>query len=430
MTAPGRAPGGAYEGAGRRAALAVRGYSSVVVVSDEIELAAHAAIGIALAESTHRLVMVADLGDDTPPLEALVKDDDSHGIYDVFEFGTSFVRIAREVEGAKNFFVMRSGTESAQSEAIFSSPRWSTFASEFASGDELLILVVDANAAGLDKLASQVDGVILVGISKLDSVPNANVVARIPHPVIAAPPKIDIAARREPTRISSQVAKMVIGGALLLALGIVGGAVYAKRSKEARKPVAVSPVPDSAAIAAARPRPPAIVPVNPADSASASAFSVEILASNTAEGANFEMQRHGSVMPAATISLVPIGDTEATWYKVHAGAYADSGQAEVLLLALRRRRVVPDSAGSVVRAPFGLLIDSIAAQAGMTSRVRERLDSLSAKQVSAYSLRQKDGSAKLYVGAFETPDQSSLAATALRVAGLTPVLAYRTGRIQ
>jgi hypothetical protein len=135
-------------------------------------------------------------------------------------------------------------------------------------------------------------------------------------------------------------------------------------------------------------------------------------------------------MPAATISLVPIGDTEATWYKVHAGAYADSAQAEQLLASLRRRRVVPDSAGSVVRAPFGLLIDSIAAQPGMTSRVRERLDSLSAKQVSAYSLRQNDGSAKLYVGAFETPDQSSLAATALRVAGLTPVLAYRTGRIQ
>ena len=36
----------------------------------------------------------------------------------------------------------------------------------------------------------------------------------------------------------------------------------------------------------------------------------------------------------------------------------------------------------------------------------------------------------LYAGAFENPEQSSLAATALRVAGVTPVLEYRTGRIQ
>jgi hypothetical protein len=36
----------------------------------------------------------------------------------------------------------------------------------------------------------------------------------------------------------------------------------------------------------------------------------------------------------------------------------------------------------------------------------------------------------LYAGAFEKPEQSSLTATALRVAGVTPVLEYRTGRVQ
>jgi len=428
VTAPGRAPGGAYEGAGRRAALAVRGYSSIIIASDDITLAAHAAIGIALAESAHRLVMVADLGNDTPPLQALIKDEDSHGVYDVFEFGTSFVRVAREVEGAKNFYVMPSGTESAQSEAIFSSPRWRNFASEFASSDELLLLVVDAYAPALDKLAAQVDGVILVGIQKLDAVPNANVIGRIPHPAIAAPPKIDIAARREPSAVSPSIAKYIIGASVLLALGIVGGAVYKKRSMESKpepvRPVAVAPV-DSV-----KPRPPAVVPVNPGDSANATPFSVEILASNTAEGANFEIQRHGSVMPAATISLVPIGDTEATWYKVHAGAFADSAQADKLLATLRRRHIVPDSAGTVVRVPFALLVDSIAPQAGMNARLRERMDSLASKQVTAYSLLQVNGGVKVYVGAFATPEQSSLAATALRVAGLTPVLAYRTGRTQ
>jgi hypothetical protein len=135
-------------------------------------------------------------------------------------------------------------------------------------------------------------------------------------------------------------------------------------------------------------------------------------------------------MPAATISLVPIGDTEAIWYRIHAGAYTDSSEAERLLATLRRRRVVADSDGVVVRSPLAFLIDSIPSQGGMRSKVREKIEALTSKDVAAYALIQNDGSARIYAGAFEQPQQSSLAATALRVAGLTPVLAYRTGRLQ
>ncbi|MEO8576000.1 MAG: hypothetical protein ABI556_04835, partial [Gemmatimonadales bacterium] len=181
-----RAPGGAYEGAGRQIAVAVRGYSSIIVTSDDIVAAAHAAIGIALAESAHRLVMIADLAGETPPIQALVNDDDSHGVYDSFEFGTSFVRIAREVEGTKNFFVIPSGTESSATEEILSSPRWGTFATEFATADELLILVTQSRSPGIDKLAAQIDGVVLVGLPRLESAPNANILAKIPHLVTVA----------------------------------------------------------------------------------------------------------------------------------------------------------------------------------------------------------------------------------------------------
>lgn len=427
--APGlRAPGGAYEGAGRQIGVAVRGYSSIIVTSDDIVAAGHAAIGIALAESAHRLVMIADLAGETAPIQALVQDDDSHGVYDSFEFGTSFVRIAREVHGAKNLFVIPGGTESPATEKIFSSPRWGTFASEFANADELLILVSDSNTPGIDKLAAQLDGVVLVGIQRLDAAPTANILARIPHPTVIAPPRIDLAPRREPWPIQ----KVAIAAAGLLALGIAGGAFAARSRTDAESatstiaPALADSTADSTALASS----PALLPANASDSASATPFSVEILASNTAEGANFEIQRHGSVMPAATISLVPIGDTEATWYKVYAGAFSDSAQADRLLASLRRRRIVPDSAGSVVRAPLALLVDSIPAQAGMSARVREMLESLSGRNVTAYALMQADGSARVYAGAFERPEQSSLAATALRVAGLTPVLVYRTGRLQ
>ena len=421
-----RAPGGAYEGAGRQVGVAVRGYSSIIVTSDDVVAAAHAAIGIALGETAHRLVMIADLGAETPPIQALVKDDDSHGVYDSFEFGTSFVRVAREVEGAKNFFIIPSGTESAATEEILSSPRWGTFASEFALADELLILVTHAKTPGIATLASRVDGVVLVGLQRLEDAPNANILAKIPHPAVAAAPRIKLAAKREPWPMQ----KVGLAAAALLAAGIAAGAIFGKQISDdsANRSAAIpaDTVPDSVS----RPRPPVIPLANAADSSSAVPFSVEILASNTAEGANFEIQRHGSVMPAATISLVPIGDTEASWYKVHAGAFADSADAERLLASLRRRRIVPDSAGSVVRAPLALLVDSVPAQAGMTARIREKLEGLTAKGVNGYAMRQPDGSARVYAGAFERPQQASLAATALRVAGLTPVLVYRTGRVQ
>jgi hypothetical protein len=93
--------------------------------------------------------------------------------------------------------------------------------------------------------------------------------------------------------------------------------------------------------------------------------------------------------------------------------------------------VLPDSTSAyVVRVPLALLVDSVTSQAGMRARIREKLQGLAAKDVNAYALMQPDGSARIFVGAFQNPQQTPLAATALRVAGLAPVLAYRTGRMQ
>jgi hypothetical protein len=430
VTAPSaRAPRGAYEGAGRQAAVALRGYSSVIVTSDDTEAAAHVAIGIGLAESAHRLVMIGDLAGDTPPLKALVADEDQHGIYDSFEFGTSFGRIAREVKGVNNLFIMPGGTESPATEEILGSPRWQQFASEFANADELLLIVVGATTKGLDRLASQMDGIVLVGMQRLDAVPTGNILAKVPHPTIVPPPKIDIAPKSEPR----SPLKIGLAALVLLAIGILGGALVAPRIRAGRAvvphKVAAAPLDSVRRDSAVAVKSNALAPANPLDSAVATAFSVEVLASNTSEGANFELKRHGSSMPSATISLVPIGDTEATWYKVYAGAYPDMMQADQLLGLLRRKHILADSAGSVVRVPLAFLVDSVPSQGGVNAVVRDKIAALAARGVTAYALLQKDGGARLYTGAFEHSDQSSLAASALRVAGLTPVLAYRTGRI-
>ncbi|MEO5589746.1 MAG: SPOR domain-containing protein [Gemmatimonadaceae bacterium] len=421
-----RAPGSSYENAGRNAALAVRGYSSVIVASDDVVAAGHAAVGIALTECAHRLVMIADLGNETSSVRALVRDDDPHGIYDAFEFGTSFVRIAREVEDAENLYVMPSGTETAATEKVISSPRWKTFAAEFAKSDELLLLVVSADAPALDQLAHVVDGAVLVGTQRLETAPDTRILARIPHPDFTAPPP--------PAPIIEtggwSTRNLALAAGVLMAIGIAGGALLGGSGSPATPVAAPSPS-DSTPTLTVRPSSQFGIPVNPADSATATPFSVEIVNANTLEGANLLLQTNATVMPAATISLVPIGDTESTWYKVLAGAYEDSADADRLLATLRRRRVIqPENGGAVIRAPLAMLIDSIPNQAGMLSRTREKIRELAARDVVAYALIQRDGSARIYAGAFEFPDQASLAATALRVAGLSPVLAYRTGRLQ
>jgi hypothetical protein len=84
----------------------------------------------------------------------------------------------------------------------------------------------------------------------------------------------------------------------------------------------------------------------------------------------------------------------------------------------------------VVRVPFALRVDSVPAQAAVVSKSSEKVHGYTARGLAVYALAQTDGSVRLYAGAFESPQQSSLAATALRVAGLTPVLEYRTGRVQ
>ena len=83
----------AYVRAGQKAAIAVRGYSTVLVISDDPIEAANAAIGVAQAESAHRRVVIGDLAGEVAPIQSLVGVADPHGIYDCFTFGTSLERV-------------------------------------------------------------------------------------------------------------------------------------------------------------------------------------------------------------------------------------------------------------------------------------------------------------------------------------------------
>jgi len=374
--------------------------------------------------------VLGDLVGDLAPIQSLVSGDDSHGIYDGFVFGTSIEKLIRPVEGSENLGVLLGGTESPVIPEIISNRRWQRIASEFAATDALLLLVA-AHGPLLKDLVSQLDGVVIVGELPLETIPNAVLLARIPYPTSASTPTQSVPAEEMGPRRRATGIALAAGALVVLIAALVMLRPAALRRGAIPRAADTVIIPDTVARdSARRPRPAVALPANPADSATAAAYAVEILAANTAEGANFELQRHGAMMPAATISVVPIGDTEAIWYKVFAGAFADSAQAERLLASLRRRHVVPDSSGAVVRAPLALRVDSVPAEGAILSKSREKVQGFAARGLAVYALMQSDGSARLYAGAFESPAQSSLAATALRVAGVTPVLEYRTGRAQ
>jgi hypothetical protein len=339
--------------------------------------------------------------------------------------------VIRAVGTDDNLNVLPSGTESAAISQVTGDRRWRMIAADFAATDALLLLVARADLPGLDKLSAVVDGMLVVGDPNLEAAPNAVLLARVPHPPVGPPPrqKVRVRTKVEPVWRQNWIA-FVAGGVLLLVAVLAILRPGSGRTMATFAPDTVI-IPDSikrdSVLQTQRAE---ILPANPADSASAAAFAVSILAANTAEGANFELVRHGGMMPAATISVVPIGDSEVIWYKVFAGAFTDSAQAESLLGSLRRRRIVPETAGAVVRVPFALRVDSVPAQAAASSKSSEKVHGYAARGVAIYALAQTDGSVRLYAGAFESPQQSSLAATALRVAGLMPVLEYRTGRVQ
>jgi hypothetical protein len=430
-------PGGrpiAWEDAGRQIAQILGSYSALIITSSDPVAAAHVALGLAAAESKHRRVVIGDLVGDLPALRSLVKDEDPHGIADSFLYGVSLNKIGYEVEGRPNVYVMPSGTEPTIGADIFRSTRWKKFGAGYGQMGALLLLVARSDAPGLGELAEQIDGVVLVRDADLPNAPSALLLARVPTPTPTLKiPLHRISARAVDWRRHKWLYPAAAGVlALLLVGGGLGLALMLARVRPAPRAAARIATAPAAAPTPPPPRPPpetlyVAPPPNVDDSASASAFSVELLVANTAEGANLFVRKNGAALPSATVSPVSIDPERSTWYKVTAGAYTRRYQADSLLLALRRSSLLTDSAGSVTRTPLALLVDSVPTQGGIGDAVRAAVQKYTARGLPVYALIQDGGGARLYAGAFAAAQQAAGLIRTMREAGLKPVLVYRTG---
>jgi hypothetical protein len=423
----------AWEDAGRQIAPLLGSYSAVIVTSSDPVAAAHVALGIALAESKHRRVVVGDLVGDVPPLRSLVKDEDPHGISDSFLYGLSLSKIGYEVEGSPNLYIMPSGTDPTIGDEIFRSGRWKTLASGFAEIGALLLLVARSDARGLSELAEQVDGVVLVRDAELPGAPSALVLARVPGPTPTLKiPLHRISARAADWKKHKWLYPAAGVAAVILVAALGAALILARAARTSRAPAKVAAAPVPAPTPPPPQAPPETLyiapPPNVNDSASASAFTVELLVANTGEGANLFVRKNGAALPAAAVSPVPIGAERTTWYRVTAGAYTRRAQADSLLLALQTSGVLAGgSSGRVSRSPLALLVDSVPSQGGIVDAIRATVDKYTARGLTVYPLIQDDGDARIFAGAFEAADQSAGLIRTLRSAGLKPVLVYRTG---
>lgn len=418
----------AWEDAGRQVAPILGSYSSVVVTSSDPLAAAHVALGIARAEAARRRVVLGDLVGDLAPLSSLLSDDDPHGISDCILYGVSINKAARAVAGTENLFVVPSGTEEVVSEEVLASSRWKRLAEGFSGTGALLLLVARSDSPGLGGLLDQLDGAVVVRDSAIPAAPSALILARVESPTKTL--KVPFIREVDITPLHTLRRRVSPLMAIALALVLVVAVAVVLRPRLTRESVAPS-------IVATPPAPPVAVPaetlfvgqpLNLADSNEASAFAVELLVANTPEGANFVLRKDRASLPSATVAPIPIGSERTTWYKVIAGAYPRRSQADSLLLALRASKVLNESAGSVLRVPLALLIDSVESQGGIRDAVTAAVGKYAAQELSVYPLIQNDGGAKIYSGAFERPQDAAELLRALRGAGLQPTLVYRTGR--
>ena len=443
---------------GRRIGVTLDAFHAIVVVGTDPEATAETALGIARVQAVHRRVALGDLLGEAPPIQALVRGDDPHGLVDSFEYGVSLSKIAQQVPDSGELFVMPTGTGLVDYEELFGSDRWRRLIAGFREVGALLILAAPADAPMVHALVDVSDGAVIVG----DVVPAEVSVAQslawvrqrrgAPPSAPADGAPVD-APDATPTSIpvvgaGPSGASRWIGGAIallvLVALAIWGASSYSQRravrqaaadsaSREAAARVRVtdsiarlrrdSITRDSLARVegSAADSFPVYSPANPEDSAAAVGYAILLSKYNTKSGAILDLFGRFARLPASTYGM----ESPSRFYLLLAGAFPSRASAESLLLRLRVQGTLARDFGSVDRYPLAFLVDP-----GVTPReAPARLTRYHARGLPVYGLRQPNGTVRLYFGAYANAEQAALAVPQVREAGMRPMLVYRIGRV-
>ncbi|MFL5617904.1 MAG: hypothetical protein ACJ79A_05840 [Gemmatimonadaceae bacterium] len=409
-------------------------------------------------QAVHRRVALGDLLGEAPPIQALVRGDDPHGIVDSFVYGVSLSKIAQQVPESGELFVMPTGTGPVDYEELFGTDRWRRLIAGFRKEGALLILAAPADAPMVHALVDVSDGAVIVG----DVVPAEVSVAQslawvrqrrgaVPTATLdeaPVPANEAMPAGIPVVRAGSNESKRWIGGVLALlvlaALAYWGASAYSQRravqqaaaDSAAREAAVRVRITDSIARVrrdsitrdslarvegSSADSFPVYAPANPADSAAAVGYAILLSKYNTKSGAILDLFGRFARLPAPTYGM----ETPSRFYLLLAGAFPTRAAAESLLVRLRVQGTLARDFGSVDRYPLAFLVDP-----GVSPREAPvRLNRYHARGLPVYGLRHPNGTVRLYYGAYANAEQASLAVPQVREAGIRPMLVYRIGRV-
>lgn len=417
----------------------------VLVLGGDARTTALTALGVARAQASRRRVALGDLLGDAEPIQQLLNGDDPHGLADSFLYGVSINKIARPVPQYGDLYVLPSGSEVPGYDVIFTNARWRRLAAGFRETGSLLVVAAPASAEHVADVVELTDGVVLVGDADVQGMNDEKVVARVSArpadtaAAVATPTAEEegLAPEATPPRRSPWLSPAAIGGGALAVVLVIIGVWFAARPlarghepfwlRRERAASAAGAIPstldsirpDSTATANAA----FLTPANPADSASAAAYAVVVARFNTRLGAQIWLQSKAQDLPSPTFA--PFQVSGETWYRALAGSFPTRASADSLLQVLSAKGLSRPDSANIIRAPFAFLVDSVTAEA-----VPGMLRYFAARGQPVYALRQADGSARLYSGAFESPSEAVLDLEAIRTGGnIKPVLVYRIGRV-
>ena len=363
---------------------------ALVPLGPDLEWAGRAAWDIARGCAVSRRVALIDLRLADPTLHQVPQLVPGEGVVDALEYERSWDLVAREVDRV-NF--IGTGSGAADPDAVLANPRWRALHAGFRSENALLL--VFCNALALDQISAIPDGVVILSpvaattsgflaperaVDVIAVVSGPEAAPRISHPATA---------HRSTRRRWGPIA----AGMGLALLGAVGWTMLGRGAERGARPA----------------------PIIAAPRADSLPWTIQLAAYGAPEKAVAAGDRLSEEGVGTFVTPLTLDASGARWYRVLVGAYATREGAAQARADLWRRGLAPAGQGELLHAPFSLRLSGDA---------RPPLDSL--RHLGVPPVRWGSSGAQL-VGAFETPEQASVAAAALGGAGVTAILITRTG---
>jgi hypothetical protein len=391
---------------------------ALVPATDDTRWAAEAAWSVARAaavgsQSKRRAVALVDLCLDAPYLHLARQVAPAPGINDAFSSEGPLSDVARDVDGVH---FLPAGTPTQDRTGVLAAARWRRLQAGFRSEGALLLVCLPAES--LPAFGAEPDGVLALAPGGVD------LGTAHGRALLAARERgIDlIGVVRErwsaPTPAPRPTRRRVASPQLLAfaAVAAIVGTVVLSSSDGAPSGPGVSRVSFGTAQAPIFAEPastpdPSLPALARGDSGG---WTLQLAAYGAPERAQSHVDRLVSAGLPAFVSPLAPDASGAVWYRVLAGAYADRQAATAARASLWQRGLAARGEGKALFAPYSLVL----AHPADAGRLRA---------AGLAGIRWGTRNAVL-VGAFEHPEQATIAAAQLQRSGVATTLVTRTDR--